>query len=227
MNAIFSCLNDRGDGSLENEKLHVYIEGITPARSEFFQKMEQFANENGVPIMELAGIEMLLQLLRIQQPKAILEVGTAIGYSALRMADALPNCKIVTIERDAERSQLAEQYRSEAGKDSQIHIIKGDALEVEAEVKEHGPFDAIFIDAAKGQYRRFFEIYSRYLSDKGVIITDNVLFKGLVCESEFANRNIRQLVRKIDQFNYWLMNHPDFHTAIVPVGDGVAISKKR
>ncbi|WP_313803177.1 O-methyltransferase [Cytobacillus sp.] len=212
---------------MENEKLHAYIEGIIPARPEIFQRMESYANDHGVPIMELAGIEAMLQLLRIQQPKHILEVGTAIGYSALRMADALPNCKIVTIERDAERYELAEQYIKEAGKEAQILIIKGDALEAEPLVKNYGPFQAIFIDAAKGQYQRFFEIYSQFLDDKGVIITDNVLFKGLVCEPEIENKRTRNLVKKIDSFNKWLMNHPDFYTTILPVGDGVAISKKR
>ncbi|KAB2338647.1 O-methyltransferase [Cytobacillus depressus] len=212
---------------MDNEKLHAYIEKIIPARCKLFERMEHYAKENGVPIMELAGIEAMLQLLRIQKPMTILEIGTAIGYSALRMADALPSSKIVTIERDAERLELAKSYIQEARKKEQIHIIKGDALEVEAEVKAHAPYDAIFIDAAKGQYQRFFEIYSRYLSDDGMIITDNVLFKGLVCESEIENKRIRNLVKKINDFNVWLMNHPDFYTVILPVGDGVAITKMR
>lgn len=212
---------------MQNEKLHAYIEELIPARPELLYKMEQFARENGVPIMELAGIEAMLQLLRIQKPKKILEVGTAIGYSALRMAYALPNSNIVTIERDAERYQLAEQFLKEAGKESQITIIKKDALEAESDVFVHAPFDAIFIDAAKGQYQRFFELYSRYLTDDGVIVTDNVLFKGLVCESEIENKRIRNLVKKIKDFNHWLMNHPDYDTVLLPVGDGVAISKKR
>lgn len=219
--------SDRGDASLMNDKLHAYIEEIIPERPQLLDKMEQYAKEHNVPIMELAGIEAMLQLLRIQRPKTILEVGTAIGYSALRMAFAVPEAKIVTIERDMERYQLAEQYIDEARKKEQILIIKGDALEVEEDVKKHGPYDAIFIDAAKGQYQRFFELYSRYLSSDGVIITDNVLFKGLVCEPDIENKRIRNLVKKIDVFNKWLMSHPEYHTVILPVGDGVAISKKR
>ncbi len=210
-----------------NDKLHAYIEEIIPDRPELLSRMEQYAKEHNVPIMELAGIEAMLQLLRIQSPKTILEVGTAIGYSALRMAYALPESKIVTIERDAERYQLAEQYIDESGKTGQILIIKGDALEAEEDITNHGPFDAIFIDAAKGQYQRFFETYSRYLSEDGLIITDNVLFKGLVCEQEIENKRIRNLVKKIDGFNKWLMSHPEYYTVILPVGDGVAISKKR
>lgn len=237
VNAIFSCLkeNDKlcglyraqGGESMQNEKLHVYLDGLIHKRPELLLEMEQFAREHGVPIMELVGIEAMLQLLRIQKPTNILEVGTAIGYSALRMAYALPTCKIVTIERDAERYKLAEQYIQKADKSSQITIIKGDALESESAVKAHGSFDAIFIDAAKGQYQRFFEIYSRYLTKDGIIITDNVLFKGLVYETEIENKRIRNLVKKINEFNRWLMNHPDYYTVILPIGDGVAISRKR
>lgn len=212
---------------MQNDKLHAYIEGLIPNRQDLFNEMEMFAKENHIPIMELAGIEAMLQILRIQKPKQILEVGTAIGYSALRMADALSECKIVTIERDEERLGLAEKYIQRAGKERQIHIIRGDALEVESEVKDHAPYDAIFIDAAKGQYKRFFELYAQYLSEDGIIVTDNVLFKGLVCEKEIENKRIRNLVKKIDEFNHWLSNHPDYQTIILPVGDGVAISKKR
>ncbi|GLB58302.1 O-methyltransferase [Cytobacillus sp. NCCP-133] len=212
---------------MKNDRLHAYIEEIIPERPDLFKKMETYAKDHNVPIMELAGIEAMLQLLRIQNPETILEVGTAIGYSALRMAYAIPDAKIVTIERDAERYQLAEQNIKEAGKNEQILIIKGDALETEEDAMHHGPYDAIFIDAAKGQYQRFFEMYSRFLSDDGMIITDNVLFKGLVCESEIENKRIRNLVKKIDGYNKWLMSHSEYYTVIVPVGDGVAISKKR
>ncbi|WP_256988891.1 O-methyltransferase [Bacillus sp. EB106-08-02-XG196] len=221
------CFKEAGDGSLLNDKLHSYIEELIPGRELLFIEMENYALENKVPIMELVGIEALLQLLRIQNSKKVLEVGTAIGYSALRMAVALPNACIVTIERDLERIQAAEDYigRSQHGK--QIILIKGDALEVEERVREQAPYDTIFVDAAKGQYQKFFEMYSKYLKDDGIIITDNVLFKGLVTQSEIESKRIRNLVRKIDNFNHWLMNHPDYHTVILPVGDGIAISKKK
>lgn len=210
-----------------NGNVQDYIEQLIPVRQELFQCMEKDAHENNIPIMEKTGIEMLLQVLRIQQPKRILEVGTAIGYSALRMADALPTTSIVTIERDAERYTKAEKYIQVANKHEQIHLIKGDALEVEDKVKGFGPYDAIFIDAAKGQYKRFFEIYSSFLSKNGIIITDNVLFKGLVCETHIENRRVRSLVKKINEYNQWIMAHPQYDTVIIPVGDGVAISKKR
>lgn len=210
-----------------NEKLHFYIEGLIPERNPLLLEMEGFAKEYHIPIMELAGIETMLQLLRIQQSKKILEVGTAIGYSALRMAEALPNAKVVTIERDLERFQLAEEFINRSNNREQILLIKGDALEVEDIVSEYASFDAIFIDAAKGQYKKFFEIYSKYLKKDGMIITDNVLFKGLVCETEIESKRTRNLVKKIDDFNQWLMSHPDYFSVILPVGDGVAISKRR
>lgn len=209
------------------DKVHGYIEGLIPERPGLFLEMEEYAKENGVPIMELPGIEALLQLLRIQKPKRILEVGAAIGYSALRMSFAIPDAHIVTIERDEERIESARGYIRAADREDQITLLEGDALELEGETLKYGPYDAVFIDAAKGQYKKFFEIYARQLSDGGLIITDNVLFKGLVCESEIENKRIRSLVKKISEFNAWLMNHPDYDTVILPVGDGVAISKKR
>jgi predicted O-methyltransferase YrrM len=212
---------------LKNEKLHSYIESLVPPRSSLLTEMEQYAEEYHIPIMELAGIEAMLQLLRIQNAKNILEVGTAIGYSALRMAEALPSANVVTIERDEERILRAEEFISRSEQGGQIILIKGDALEVEGIVAQHGPFDAIFIDAAKGQYKKFFEIYSKFLQTDGMIITDNVLFKGLVCEPEIEVKRTRNLVNKINEFNHWLMNHPDYNSIILPVGDGVAISKRK
>ncbi len=210
-----------------SQELQSYIDSLIQPRNGLLLEMEEFAEQNGVPIMEPAGIETMLQLLRIQQPEAILEVGTAIGYSALRMAFALPQTKVVTLERDEERFKLAVDYIKRADRQQQIIQISGDALELEEEVAGHAPFDAIFIDAAKGQYKRFFEMYSRYLKPGGMIITDNVLFKGLVYNQEADSRRLRSLVKKIDEFNRWLAANQEYDTVILPIGDGIAISKKR
>ncbi|WP_251549276.1 O-methyltransferase [Neobacillus muris] len=210
-----------------NEELHTYLEELIPERQPLFAEMESYAKIHHVPIMELAGIESMLQLLRIHHSKTILEVGTAIGYSALRMAEALPTAQIVTIERDEERILAAEEFFKRTSLSGNIHLIKGDALEVSELAGHYAPFDAVFIDAAKGQYKKFFEIYSKYLSAGGMIITDNVLFKGLVAEKEIESKRTRNLVKKINEFNHWLMKHPDFDSVILPVGDGVAISKRR
>ncbi|WP_079509854.1 O-methyltransferase [Mesobacillus jeotgali] len=210
-----------------NQELQNYIDSLIQPRNGIIKEMEEFAKLNGVPIMEPAGIETMLQLLRIQQPRAILEVGTAIGYSAIRMALALPDTQVITLERDEDRYLLAIEYIKRAGLQDRIIQIKGDALELEEEVAFHAPFDAIFIDAAKGQYKRFFEIYSRLLKPGGMIITDNILFKGLVYNQEAESRRVRSLVKKIDEFNRWLAANEEYDTIILPIGDGVAVSKKR
>ncbi|SEM31244.1 Predicted O-methyltransferase YrrM [Mesobacillus persicus] len=210
-----------------DEQLEEYIDLLIPSRKGILAEMEAYAKEHQVPIMEPAGIEMMLQMLRLKKAETILEVGTAIGYSALRMAYALPNAKIVTIERDEERLSKARAYIKEANKESQILTIYGDALETATQVSQLGTFDAVFIDAAKGQYKRFFEIYTAFLKPGGMVITDNVLFKGLVATQDTTNKRIKSLVKKIDDFNRWLMSHPDYDTVILPVGDGVAISMKR
>lgn len=196
-------------------------------RDELLFEMETYAKQNAVPIMELAAIETMLQILRIHQPKKLLEIGTAIGYSALRMAYTLPDSFIVTAEKDPERLKLAWEFLSRSGRAGQIQLLYGDALELREEIEKHAPYDFIFIDAAKGQYRKFFEMYSPYLAENGIVLTDNVLFRGLVCEKDIQNRNKRGLVRKINDFNKWLMEHEGFDTVILPVGDGVAISRKR
>ncbi|MFS0861663.1 O-methyltransferase [Fredinandcohnia sp. 179-A 10B2 NHS] len=210
-----------------SDKLTEYLEALIPAREQKIVEIEQYAIENNIPIMELVGIDTMLQILRIAQPKRILEIGTAIGYSAIRMAKALPDAKIVTIERDQERFEKAIQYINETGTNSQIEVIFGDALEVADIVKAKGIYDCIFIDAAKGQYRHFFDIYEKALSNSGLIVTDNVLFKGLVAEDQIESKRTRSLVSKIKMYNEWLMSHPDYQTTILPVGDGIAISKQR
>lgn len=209
------------------DRIHTYIESLIKKREPIFAEMEQYALEHDVPIMELSGIEALLQMLRIQGPAKILEIGTAIGYSAMRMADALPNTTIVTIERDTERFNEAIHNITRSGLDRQIKVIHADALEISDKMKDYGPFDALFIDAAKGQYLKFFEMYTPYLSENGIIFTDNVLFKGLVAEEYIESKRTRNLVNKIKNYNEWLMNHNEYITSIIPVGDGLAISKKR
>lgn len=205
-----------------------YLETLIPKREQEIREIEAYAKQNDIPIMELTGIEAMLQILKFIQPKKILEIGTAIGYSAIRMAKALPNAKIITIERDKERYERALFYIERTNTNEQIDVLFGDALDLYEEVAKHAPFDAIFIDAAKGQYQRFFNMYEPLLSNGGVIITDNVLFKGLVATEEpIENKRIRQLVKKIRSYNEWLVHRDDYETVIFPIGDGIAISRKR
>lgn len=212
-----------------HEELTGYLEKLLKQRPAEIMKLEAYAEEHGVPIMEPTGIEVLLQLLSLKNPKKILEIGTAIGYSAIRMALALPEAEIFTIERDEDRYREALKNIRSFQLENRIHVFFGDALSESDAVQSMAPYDALFIDAAKGQYQKFFSIYEKMLADDGIIFTDNVLFKGLVASdyNQIENKRIKKLVSKIDHYNHWLMEHPDYHTAIMPVGDGLAVSKKR
>ncbi|GAB1762461.1 O-methyltransferase [Priestia megaterium] len=211
------------------QNVEQYVEKLIPKRQELIEEMEAYAKEHHVPIMELIGVETLLQILRLHQPKHILEIGTAIAYSSIRITHALPEARVVTVERNEERYQKAQEFIERAGKQDKIVSLFGDALELRDEIERHGPYDAVFIDAAKGQYQRFFEHYEPMLSSKGMIISDNVLFKGHVATdlAEVETRRRRSLIKKIQAYNTWLMNHPDYYTTILPIGDGIAISIKR
>lgn len=202
-----------------------FLESFIQPRTELFMEMEQYAEKHFVPIMQLQAIEVLLQVLRIQKPSTILEIGTAIGYSALRMAEALPHSKIVTIERDVERAELAKQYIAKANCEHQITLIVGDALEVE--IKQNS-FDALFIDAAKGQYLKFFEKYSPLVPSGGIIYIDNMYMHGLSdLQLDKVPKRKKSMVRKLKEFTEWIMNHPDYESTFFPVGDGLLICIKR
>ncbi|SDB97306.1 Predicted O-methyltransferase YrrM [Pelagirhabdus alkalitolerans] len=191
------------------------------------KEMESEAMRDHVPIMEEDGIAFLKQMIRIKQPKTILEIGAAIGYSAIQMHFAAPDSQIVTIERDQDRFERARYYISKFDLQDKIDLQLGDALADNMNYNHMGPFDVIFIDAAKGKYKQFFEKAEQLLSTNGVIITDNVLFKGYVQNPELASKRLSKVAQKIDHYNKWLMSHPDFETIIVPVGDGISLSTKR
>ncbi|EMR05862.1 protein-L-isoaspartate O-methyltransferase [Bhargavaea cecembensis DSE10] len=203
-----------------------YSEGLIPPRPERIMAMEQYARDHRVPIMQLEGMEALLQILRVQRPGRILEIGTAIGYSAIRMAEALPGTEVVTIEREPAMQEKAEENIGRSEAEGRIRLVRGDALELEK--LPEGPFDALFIDAAKGQYRRFFDIYEPLLSGRGVIYCDNMFMHGLSAEDpEDIPRKNRTMIRKLREFTEWLMAHPGYDSALLPVGDGLMISTKK
>ncbi|WP_018931506.1 O-methyltransferase [Gracilibacillus lacisalsi] len=204
-----------------------YLDTITPNQTGWGYQLEEEAEQNHVPIMDKQGIAFIQQLIRLHQPTKILEIGTAIGYSALRMLEAKSDAQIVSIERNQEMYDRAVKNIHAQNQEEHIDVIFGDALEVDEKVAAKGPFQMIFIDAAKGQYRHFFEKYEQTLADKGMIVTDNVLFKGWVVTPEEAPKRLQKLANKIDQYNQWLLQHPAYHTTILPVGDGVAISVKK
>ncbi len=205
---------------------HAYLQSLLPASSEEVRQLEHEARKQGVPIMEPHGIQFLMQLIRLHKPNKLLEIGTAIGYSALRMLEASPTSSITTIERDEERFQQAVDNVHKFQAEDRIEILYGDALDLKDKVSQSAPFDFIFIDAAKGKYEEFFHLYAPLLADNGMIVTDNVLFKGYVADDREATKRMKKLAKKIRNFNQWLTTQEHYHTSIVPIGDGVAITVK-
>jgi predicted O-methyltransferase YrrM len=188
------------------------------------RRLEEYAKDNNIPIMMKDGIEFLLDYIKKNNIKTILEIGSAIGYSAIRMALVDENIKVTTIERDINRYNEAVKNIKEFNLENQIEIINADALEYE----DKKQYDLIFIDAAKAQYIKFFEKYKINLKQDGTIISDNLDFHGLVKNPELtSNRNTKQLVRKINTYIEFLKENKEFKTEFISLGDGIGISKRQ
>lgn len=188
------------------------------------EELEEYAREHNVPIMLPDGIAYLTDYMRQNHVKTILEIGSAIGYSAIKMALVDPNVHVTTIERDQERYELACQNIHEFGLEKQITIVKADAFDIELTEQ----YDLIFIDAAKSQYIKFFEKFKKNLKEDGTIISDNLEFHGLVHTKEkIESRNVRQLVRKINAYITFLEENKEFTTTFLPIGDGIGVSRKK
>ena len=188
--------------------------------------IKEYAEEHHVPIMEDEGIHSLLELLKKQQPKTVLEIGAAIGFSAIKMAEALPAAQIDTIEREESRYRKAVEFIGHAELDGQIRIFHADALEMEISRLNSG-YDAIFIDAAKGQYERFFEKYEVLLNGGGIIYCDNMHMHGMadVPISEVPRRK-RTMIRNLKNFKEHMMADPAYETELLDTGDGIMVCKK-
>ena len=188
------------------------------------ENLELYAKENKVPIMQKDGIIYLCKYIKENNIKNILEIGSAIGYSAIMMADVNSDIKVTTIERDIDRYNLAKENIKKYNKDNQIILIYGDATEVNIT----GNYDLIFIDAAKGKNTFFFNKFKDNLNKKGVIITDNLSFHGLVEDSSLIKtKNQRGIVNKIKSYIEFLNNNKEFITTYEKVGDTISISKRR
>lgn len=188
------------------------------------EEMEKYALVNDIPIMQHEGIDFMCAFIKEHQIKNILEIGSAIGYSAMRMAMLDSQIHVTTIERDQKRYQKAVDYINRSSCETQITLLYGDALTADIS----GNYDLIFIDAAKAQYIRFFERYEPLLKPKGYIISDNLKFHGFVEHPETAtSRNLRQLVGKISRFVEYLKRRDDFDTTFLEQGDGIGISQKK
>ena len=209
-----------------NEKLTDYLTGLLPASEQWVEKMENQAKDEHIPIMDPVGMQFVMQLIRLNKPKRILEIGTAIGYSALRMLEANPESIILTIEKDKKRYEEAVSHMKTYDLNNKVQVIYGDALEIMEDMVEKERFDCVFIDAAKGQYKNYFNLADSLLTKNGFIIADNVLFRGYVADDTYDHPRYRKLVSRLREFNNWITNHPRYTTSILPIGDGVAVSYK-
>ena len=209
-----------------DERMATFIDSLDSGNSEFLTALEKEAKEMEVPIIRPSMQSLLKLMLAMKQPGSILEVGTAIGFSALLMSECVASdCRITTIEKYEKRIPLAEENFRRAGKEKQITLLKGDAVEILKTLE--GSFDFIFMDAAKGQYIHFLPDILRLLSQGGVLVSDNVLQDGEIIESRFAvTRRNRTIHARIRDYLYELKHHPGLITDILPVGDGVTISVK-
>lgn len=209
-----------------DERMVTFINSLDTENSELLEAIEKEALDTYVPIIRKEMQSFLKVLLAIQKPMRILEVGTAVGFSALLMSEYAPaGCKITTIEKYEKRIPIALENFKRAGKEDVIRLIPGDALEVMKELE--GPYDLIFMDAAKGQYITYFPEVMRLLGDSGVLVSDNVLQDGDIIESRFAvERRNRTIHGRMREYLYELKHNSQLLTSILPLGDGVALSTK-
>ena len=187
-------------------------------------ELEEYAKKNNIPIMEHDGIEFLLSFIKDNNVKRVLEIGSAIGYSAIRMCLVNDDITVTTIERDEIRYKEAIKNIKKFNLESRINIIFSDAFDVSLDDK----YDLIFIDAAKSQYIKFFEKFKLNLNKNGVIISDNLNFHGLThTKDEIKSRNVRGIVRKLNNYIDFLKDNKEFDTAFYDIGDGISISKRK
>ena len=209
-----------------DERMVSFINSLDSGNPDYLNELEEYARATDVPIVRTEMQSFLRFLMKMKRPMKILEVGTAIGFSALLMSEYAPEgCQITTIEKYEKRIPLAKENFKNAGKDHLITLLEGDALEILPKLTEQ--YDFIFMDAAKGQYIHFLPDILRLLAPNGLLVSDNVLQDGDVLESRFAvTRRNRTIHGRMREYLYTLKHMEELTTAILPLGDGVALSTK-
>ena len=210
-----------------DERLVTYINSLDTGNTAMLDQIEREATADDVPIIRKEMQSFLKFLLAMKKPARILEVGTAVGFSAILMAEYDPvPCQITTIENYEKRIPIARENFKRAGKEAQIALLEGDAAEVLKTLE--GSYDFIFMDAAKGQYIHFLPEILRLLAKDGVLVSDNVLQDGDVIESRFAvTRRNRTIHKRMREYLYTLTHSEELVTAVLPVGDGITLSTRR
>ena len=216
---------------IANERIVAYINSLDQGNTPFLNEIESEALRTRVPIIRRETQNLLKLMLELKQPKRILEVGTATGFSALLMAEYAPKgCRITTIEKYEKRIPIAHENIRRGGREDVIELIEGDATEVLKHLAEQqaGTYDFIFMDAAKGQYLNFFADSMKLLAPGGVLISDNVLQDGDIIESRFAvTRRNRTIHARMREYLFELMHSEQLTTSVLPMGDGITISVKK
>ena len=217
---------ETGSIMIIDERMSAFIDSLDSGNPAWLNEIEKYALDTQVPIIRRSMQSLLKFLLTYTKPKSILEVGTAIGFSALLMSEYAPaDCPITTIEKYEKRIPIAKDNFRKAGREDRITLLEGDATEILKELE--GSYDIIFMDAAKGQYINFLPDILRLLSPGGLLISDNVLQDGDIIESRFAvTRRNRTIHARMREYLYELKHHPGLETVILPVGDGVTLSTK-
>lgn len=210
-----------------DERMVTYINSLDEGHTAFLEELERQAKREHVPVIRREMQSFLKFLLAALRPVRILEVGTAVGFSALLMCEYNPvPCQIVTIENYEKRIPIARENFKKAGREEQIRLIAGDAADILKTLE--GPFDFIFMDAAKGQYLHFLPEVLRLLKSGGVLVSDNILQEGDIIESKYAvERRNRTIYKRMREYLYELKHNDALVTSLIPLGDGVALSTKR
>ena len=210
-----------------DERIVTFINSLDTENSRILEEIEKEAHASDVPVIRREMQSLLKVLLMLQKPMRILEVGTAIGFSALLMSEYAPEgCRITTIENYEKRIPIARENFARAGKEDAITLIEGDAAKVLEELE--GTYDFIFMDAAKGQYIHYLPHVFRLLSEGGCLVSDNVMQDGDLIESRYAvRRRDRTIHGRMRGYLFALTHTPQLQTAVVPVGDGAAVSVKK
>lgn len=210
-----------------DERIRDYLHSLEPDQGQLCEAIAREALKNDVPIIKKETGALLKTMVAAKQPRAILEVGTAVGYSALLMAGVMPqDCRITTIEKYEPRIPVAKENFRKAGMSDRITLLEGDAGEVLKGLE--GPYDFIFMDAAKGQYIHWLPEILRLMQKGGILFSDNVLQDGDVVQSRYAvERRDRTIHGRMREYLYRLKHMEELESAVVPIGDGVAISVKK
>lgn len=211
--------------NIVNDKVENYIRETLKPSQGLLRDLELYAEENSVPIIHKEVADLLRVILKLKRPKKILELGCAIGYSSLFFADVLDgDVEIVTTERNPIMLERAQDNIKKAGMEDRIKILVGDAEETLKDLK--GTFDMIFIDAAKGHYKMFFDMLIGKLNHGGIVISDNILYKGMIASDDYVVRRKKTIVKRMRTYLDYICDLEGISTSLIPIGDGLAISYK-